>query len=631
MRLLRSWTVETGQTASVTVPESWPSLVTTPEDAVSLVRPGDRVFVGTACAAPLTLLRALEEVPAPPPDVRLVHVVLSGELPEAYARGASAYRHEALFIGTGDLQLIRTGRADYIPVSLAEVPAMIRDGRFPIDVALVQVSPPTAKGTCGLGVSVDLTRDAILHADRVIGEINPAVPDTCGHTRVPVRRFDRLVEVGGPITEYVHQPVGDVGERIARYVARIISDGATLQIGLGRIPNEMIRYLRNRRDLGIHSDVITEPLVDLVEDGVVTGSRKTVDPGVVVASWAMGTRRLYDLLDGDPRFQLRSIDRVCDPAVIAQQDRMVSVTQAFAVDLTGQVSADEFEGELYGGVATQADFHRGASRSRGGKAIVCLASTTEEGRSRILPRLRDQEAVAIPRADVHYVVTEYGIAYLFGRSLHERAVALMEIAHPLLRGELLGEAKRLGYVPEKQKLRSRSAYPTGEERRVTLRDGRRVLLRPTRSTDAPALQQLFHALPPRDVYTRFFTNLGSLTDASAEHLSSVDFEHEMAFVGVTGEDWEREQVVGNSAYYVDPSTNLADVGYMIHPHWQGVGLGTALQERTIEYARARGVRGFTADVLMDNRAMLRVLERAGFEMAKRAVGGAYEVVMLFTR
>ncbi len=609
--------------------EEWRERITTAADAVALIRPGDRVFVGTGCATPLGLLAALERCSPVRAGVRLVHVVLSGELPESYLRGVSSYRHEVLFIGSWDRALLQAGRAEYVPVSLAEVPAMIRDGRFPIDVALVQAAPPDADGMCSLGISIDVTKEAVERAGRVIAELNPALPRTHGDTGVPVTRFDRLVEISPRVTEYVHEPIGDVGRQIARYVARIIPDGATLQIGLGRVANEMLGHLRNRRDLGIHSDVITEPLVDLIEAGVITGARKSVDPGLVIASWAMGTRRLYDLLDNNPRFQLRPVDRVCDAAAIAAQDRMVSVTQAFAIDLTGQVSADEFAGELYGGVAAQAEFHRGASRARGGKAIVCLASTTDDGESRILPHLGEHDGVTIPRADVHYVVTEYGIAYLFGRSLHDRAVALTEIAHPDRRDELLSAAKRLGYVHTKQKLRSRRAYPTHEESHVTLRDGRTVLFRPTRTTDAPGLEQLFYSLTPQDVYTRFFTYLTSLTDEWAEHLCSVDYEQEMAFVAVTGEDWEHEQLVANSAYYVDPSTNLADVAYTVHPQWQGVGLGSALHARTTEYARARGLRGFTADVLLTNTAMLRVFERSGLDITKRAERGSYELTMLF--
>jgi RimJ/RimL family protein N-acetyltransferase len=480
-----------------------------------------------------------------------------------------------------------------------------------------------------MGVSVDATRAALDHADRVIAEINPAMPRTCGDTLVPLEHIDAFVAVDEPLTEYVHEDVGEVAEHIARYVARIISDGATLQIGLGRVPNEMLRYLTNRRDLGVHSDVITEPLVDLYEAGVVTGARKSDDQWKIVGSWAMGTRRLYDLIDGNPAFELRPIDKVCDSHVIARQDKMVSVTQAFAVDLTGQVCADEFGGELYGGVATQPEFHRGTSRSRGGKAIVCLKSTTEDGESRILPRLRTGEGVAIARDDTQYVVTEYGVAYLFGRTLRERAVALIEIAHPDHRQRLFEEAQALGFMGAAKALKSRSAYPTDAEREVTLRNGQTVLLRPTRSADSAAMHELFYRLPPKDIFTRFFINLASLSEETAHHMCSVDYENEMAFDAVVGEDWETERIVGTGAYYVDPSRNLADVAFMVDPEWQGCGLGGALQDVMIDYAKAKGLRGFTADVLKRNVGMIKVFERSGCKVSKHLEEDAYEVLIEF--
>jgi acyl-CoA hydrolase len=275
------------------------------------------------------------------------------------------------------------------------------------------------------------------------------MPRTRGDSRIPIDRIDRLVAVDRPLTEYVHEPADGVADQIAAYVARLIDDGSTLQVGVGRVPNQMLAHLTSRRDLAIHSDVITEPVVDLIAAGVVTGR--------VVTSWAMGTRRLYDLVDDDERFAFHPIEHVCDPAVIAAQPRMVSVTQAFAVDLGGQVCMESLDGELYGGVSTGPAFHRGALASAGGKAIVCLASRTPAGRPAIRPQLAPGEAVAIARGDVHWVVTEYGMAYLFGRSLSERAVDLIEIAHPDDRAELLAAALELGLVGPRQQLRGRAA------------------------------------------------------------------------------------------------------------------------------------------------------------------------------
>jgi acyl-CoA hydrolase/RimJ/RimL family protein N-acetyltransferase len=596
--------------------------------AVRAIRPGDHVFVGSACATPRRLLQALEALPSPPAGVQLIHFLTDGATAERDGRAASSFRHRAFYFGRDMRELARTSQVDYVPLSLAEIPRLLEHHRLALDVALVQVSPPDGDGMCSLGVSVDVTRAAVHAARRVIAEVNPNMPRTGHESEIPIGRFDHIVVVDDPVIEYVHEPLGPAAERIARYVARIVGDGATLQIGLGRVPNEMLRFLGDRHDLGIHSDVITEPLVDLVERGVVTGARKSVHRGQVVASMAMGTRRLYDLIDGDPRFAFFPIEYVCDPAVIAANTAMVSVTQAFAIDLTGQVCADTYDGTLYGGVAAQPDFHRGAIRSAGGKAIICLASTAPSGDSAIRPTLGPREAVAIPRAEVHYVVTEYGTAYLFGRSLAARAVALIEVAHPDHRERLLAAAVEAGLVPAAQTLRSRTAYPVEEERDTELRDGRRVTIRPARTDDAAGFQDLFFRLRPEDVRTRFFRQLRSLTDEMAQHFCSVDQVHEMAFAAVTGEP-EAEQVIGTSCYFLEPQTGLADVAYMVDPAWQGVGLGTILHARTTEYARRHGIRGFTADVLAGNAAMLAVFRRSTGQTTAHLADGAFEVKILF--
>jgi acyl-CoA hydrolase/GNAT superfamily N-acetyltransferase len=611
------------------VGQGWRERVVGADEALAAIRSGSRIFVGTACATPRALLRALERLERPPADIQLVHFLTDGAIPHDAADVSPQFRHRVFFVGSDVRRFVPSGSVEYVPISISQVRTLIDTGRIPIDVAFLQVAPPDDDGYCSLGVSVDLAPSVIRHVKTVVAEVNPHMPHTHGASRVPAAEIDIMTEVDTPVIEYLHPPVDNVAQGVARYVARIIDDGATLQIGLGRVPNEMLKYLTNRRDLGIHSDVITEPLVDLIERGVVTGARKTVHPRQVVTSYCMGTKRLYDLVDDNETFDFQPIEYVCDPAVIAANHRMVSVTQAFAIDLTGQVCADQFEGEFYSGVSSQPDFLRGAAASEGGKAIICLAATTDDGRqSRIRPLLREGEGVTIARSDVHFVVTEYGIAYLFGKTIRERAVALMEIAHPAFREALLEEAKRLGYVPTVQKLKSRRAYPAEEEREVRLRDGRTILVRPSRASDVDGMQELFYGLTERDIYTRFFTNLRSLDVSKAQHLCNVSYDEEMAFVAVTG-DREHEVVVGSGCYYVNSASNLADVAYMVHPEWQGLGLGTILQERLIAYARANGVRGFTADVLTENRKMLAVMARSGCKMQSQIASGVHEIEMLF--
>jgi acyl-CoA hydrolase/RimJ/RimL family protein N-acetyltransferase len=602
---------------------------TNAEGALAAVRSGDHVFIGTACATPRTLARALERLDRKIEDVQLLHFLTNGAVEFEQGAPRTRFRHKVFFVGSDARELVKRGQADYVPVSLARVPELIENGRIKVDVALIQVSPPDEHGFVSLGVSVDVTRAAVQKARVVLAEVNPHMPRTLGDSFIPVERIAAFVEVDEPVIEYVHQPADAVAERIARYVARIIDDGSTLQVGLGRIPNEMLKYLTNRRDLGIHSDVITDPVVDLIDKGVLTGARKTLHRGEVVASYCMGTRRLYDRLDGNPMFSIHPIEYVCDPAVIAHNAKFASVTQAFAVDLAGQICADQFEGETYGGISTQADFLRGAAASPEGKPIICLPSTTEDGRqSRIRARLQEGEAVTIPRSDVHYVVTEFGSAYLFGKSIPERALALIEIAHPSFREGLLAEARRLGLVRADQTLRSAVAYPAEEERDVTVKGNRRVLLRPARASDVNGVQDIFYKMTEQDVYTRFFIRLTSLSVSRAEHLCNVDYENEMAFVAVFGEE-EEGSIVGSSCYYVNHTTNLAEVAYMIRPEWQGAGLGTALHVRMMEYAKAKGLRGFTADVLVQNVKMRRLFESTSPNVAVERSGDAYEIKMLF--
>jgi acyl-CoA hydrolase len=599
------------------------------EQALALIRPGSRLYVGTGCAAPRTLLAGLEAMQPGPPDLEFVSFVTTSALPMEAGAPRTRYRHRAFFVGSDVRTLAGSGQLDYVPIPLEEVPRLLASGRLPIDVALLQVSPPDARGFVSLGVSVDLAPAVLGVARRVIAEVNPAMPRTHGDSFVHLDRIDALVEVDAPLAEYRHPETGAIAECVASYIASIIDDGSTLQIGLGRVPNEALRHLRDRRDLGIHSDVITDGIVDLVEAGVVTGRRKTRHRDRIVASYCLGTRRLYDFVDDNPRLLFLPIAQVCDPEEVAANPRMVSITQAFAIDLTGQVCVDQFQGEFYGGVSTQASFIRGAARSPGGKPIICLASTTDDGASRIKPLLEAGDGVGIARSDVHYVITEYGVAYLFGKSIRERAVALIEVAHPRWREDLLKAAKQLGYVQPEQYLASRAAYPVHEERTVELKNGAKVLIRPARATDAGALQALFHRLSPDDVYTRFFRRVRSLSYAELQTLCNVNHETEVAFLGVTGPR-ENEEIVGSACYFLSPTTNLAEVAFMVAPEWQGVGLGSALQARLQEYAIGRGVRGFVAEILPRNAGMLRLAAGAPGTVTTSRDEDAVHVTILFS-
>ncbi|MCX7241787.1 MAG: GNAT family N-acetyltransferase [Burkholderiales bacterium] len=584
--------------------------VVSAEQAVALIRDGDHVFVGSGCAAPRSLIHALEGMANPPADVELLHFLTVKAFDHSAASGrANPLRHRTFFVGVDMRQAIREGRIEYVPMSVARVPEMMALGRIPVEVALIQVSPPDAFGYVSLGVSVDVIPAALSAARLVIAEVNPHMPRTMGGSSLHIDRIDHLVPVDTPITEIDRMPAQSENvQRIARYIASIIDDGSTLQVGLGYVAHEVLQYITDRKDLGLHCDVITDAIRPLLERGCITGARKSTHPHKIVTSMALGSRVLYDMLDRNPLFDFQSMEAVCNPATIAAQHKMVSIAQAHSIDLTGQVCVDQFGGGFYSGLGAQGEFLRGAARSVGGKPIICLTSTSSDGRSsRIRPSLAEGESATIARTDVHYVVTEYGIAYLQGKSIRERATALIELAHPQFRHILFAQAQSMGYIPLTQTLHNLHAYPVEEERNVTLKDAREALLRPALATDAQGIRELFHHLSDADVYTRFFHHVRSLSDTEVQRLCNVNYENEVAFVATAGPR-EQAQIVGQACYFVNPSTNLADTAYMVHPQWQGSGLGTALRDCMVQHAMRRGVRGFVCDILPGNTRMLRLAQ-----------------------
>lgn len=603
--------------------------VITAEQAALLVQPGSYVFIGNACATPRNILGALEGLASPPPDVCIYQFLTTGAYENDGASPQTRYYHRTFYVGTDMKPFVPSGAADYVPLRLMSVPRLLENRRLRIDVAFVQTTPPDDKGFVSLGVSVDITTAFVRHARLVVAEINPNMPRTHGDTFVHISKIAHVVPVEEPLPSYVHVVENDVAHQIGKYIAGVIEDGSTLQIGLGRIPNEALRHLHDRRDLGIHSDVITDGLVDLISAGVVTGARKTVHQHKIVTSYCLGSERLYRMLHDNPQFCFLPIEQVSDPALIADNHKMVSITQAFAADLTGQTAIDQFDGEFYGGVSTQPDFIRGASRAAGGKPIICMASTTDDGEvSRIRPSLSQRDGAGIPRSDVHYVITEYGIAYLFGKSIQERALSLIEIAHPKFRPWLLEQAKQLGYVKSQQHLRDGGRYEIDEERSVSLKDGRSILIRPAKASDVRELQSLFHRLPAEDVYTRFFRRLKSLSFEEAQYLCDVDHDSDAAFVAAAGPR-ENETVVGSSCYFVNHATNLGEIAFMVDPDWQGTGLGSALQKRMKEYAIARGLRGFVAEILVTNQKMIRLAEAASDDVRIERDDQSMQVTILF--
>lgn len=400
------------------------------EEAVSVIASGHRVFIQTAVSAPQQLIAAMTARANELRAVEVVHLHTEGPAPYVDAAYIQSFHTNALFVGANVRAAVAEGEADYIPVFLSEVPALFRQGILPLDVALVNVSPPDRHGFCSLGVSVDVARAAVETARYVVAQINPRVPRSHGDGAVHVDQITLAVEVDEPLVEIPRPRLTPVEVAIGRYCAGLVEDGATLQMGIGAIPDAVLAALTSHRDLGVHTEMFSDGLISLVKQGVITGSKKIKHPGKIVSSFAMGTQALYDFIDDNPQVAMLDVAYVNDTAVIRRNPRVTAINSAIEVDVTGQVVADSIGTRMYSGVGGQMDFIRGASLSRGGKPIIALPSTTRRGESRIVPFLKQGAGVVTTRAHVHYVVTEYGVANLYGKNLRQRTKALLHIAHP---------------------------------------------------------------------------------------------------------------------------------------------------------------------------------------------------------
>jgi acyl-CoA hydrolase len=419
---------------------------TTADDAVRLIKSGDRVFVHGGSAVPSVLLSALVDRSAELEDVELVHLHLNGEGATPTMR-APHLRHRALFVDASTRDAVASGAATYIPAFLSDVPALFSSGRLPLDVALLHVSPPDEHGFCSLGVSVDCALAAARAARVVVAQTNPQMPRTHGDAFLHLSDIDAIVEVDEPLPEAAAARPSALHHAIARFTAELVEDGATLQLGIGAIPNAVATALRDRRDLGIHSEVISDGVMDLIDRGVVNGSRKTVNRGKVVVAFLNGSRRLYDFADDNPMVEMRPVDYTNDTRVILRLDNMVAVNSAIQMDLTGQVCAESVGSRMYSGVGGQMDFLRGAALSRGGHPVIAMPSTARNATlSRIVPTLDPGAAVTTTRAHVHWVVTEHGRVNLHGLDVAERARALINIAEPGFRDDLEQRAHALGLL-----------------------------------------------------------------------------------------------------------------------------------------------------------------------------------------
>jgi acyl-CoA hydrolase len=408
-----------------------PIIYKTPEEALDIIQSGNRVFVQGSAQTPTCLLRALANHAFRLKDVELVFISIYGDIYVDKPEFINHFKINSLFVSAAVRGAVNEGRADYVPVFLSEIPELFKQNILPIDVALVQVSPPDAHGYCSLGVSVDVARSAVNTAKYVIAQVNPNVPRTHGDGLVHSSRFYAMVECAEPLYEArFGDKVGAEEMRIGEYVASLIEDRSTLQMGIGSIPDAVLRSLAHHKDLGVHTEMCSDGIVDLFEKDIINNKYKRIHPNKTITGFALGTRHLYDYVDDNPAFQFLDIDYVNDPHVIRRNNKMVAINSAVEIDITGQVCADSIGTYQFSGVGGQMDFMRGAALSEGGKPIIALPSRTAKGMARLVPFLKPGAGVVTTRAHVHYVVTEYGIAFLFGKNLRQRAKALISIAHP---------------------------------------------------------------------------------------------------------------------------------------------------------------------------------------------------------
>jgi acyl-CoA hydrolase/GNAT superfamily N-acetyltransferase len=618
--------------------ERYGKMIMTAEQAVAKIRPGQRVFIGTGGAQPLALVRALVARHKELTDLQVLQSLTFGEAPYALKELAGHFSVNTFFVSDNVRDTIQEGYGNYTPISLSDIPRLLASGEMPLDVALIQVTPPDIHGRCSLGISVDIVKAAAANAGLVIAQVNPRMPWTLGNSFLSVLDLDILVPVDEPLVEVpgasdldAAEPAPEVVRAIGQNLASLVEDGSTLELGIGTIPQSVVPFLKSKKDLGIHSELVTDSIIELIEAGVVTGARKSTDRGKIVTTLAIGTRRLYDYVHDNPLFSFNPTEYVNDPLVIGQQHKMVAINTALEVDLTGQVCADSLGTSFYSGVGGQADFNQGAGRSVGGRAIIALPSTAEGGTiSRIVPTLRPGAGVVTTRVAVHYVVTEYGIAYLRGKSVQERVMALLTIAHPDFREQLLAKAIEYKWLhPEMADMEGRIFVGPEEVRTSTvLDDGTLVRFRSMNPTDEPATRDLFYSLSKETLYYRYMRNLERIPRQELRNYVYIDHRTQVAIVGTIPEA-HGEEIIAIGGYYLNQKTNRAEVAFIVRDDWQGRGIGTFIFRHLAAIAKRNGIAGFTAEVLTGNKPMQAVLDHSNMKIRRTHGDGVFHYELDF--
>ena len=613
----------------------YPEKAVSEDKIFSNIHRGDRIFIGTGCGEPQYLVHALIEYTQSHPkafsDAEIFHVWTLGVAPYTDEKLKHNFRHNSFFIGNNTRDAINKGIADYTPIFLSQVPKLLYRKLIPVDVAMIQTSPPDAHGYMSLGISVDITKAAVENASTVIAQINSNMPRVHGDTFIHIDDVDFVIPHDEPILEYRTEVPDDIAQRIGKYAARIIEDEDTIQVGYGSIPNAILSNLNTKRHLGVHTELLSDAIVELMKNGVIDNTKKSIDRGKTVATFCMGKKETYEYIHDNPGIEFRTIEYTNNPLVIAQHNNIVAINSALELDLTGQATAESIGKIFYSGIGGQADFMRGAVLSPNGKTILTIQSTAKDGTvSRIVPFLKEGAGVTLNRGDIHYVITEYGIAYLHGKNIRERAMQLISIAHPKFRPSLIEEAKNLNLIYKDQAFipGKKGEYPEDLETFRTTETGLEIFLRPAKISDEPLLKEFVYSLSDQSLYRRFISRRTDMPHEFLQKFVIIDYAEEMAIFAVI-EHAQKEEIIGVGRYYIDKNTHTAEAAFVVRDDFQKRGIGTELLKYLTYLAQKQGLLGFTAEVLVDNKPMLHVFQKMGFDIQKSISAGVFELKMMF--
>jgi acyl-CoA hydrolase/GNAT superfamily N-acetyltransferase len=610
--------------------ELYPAKFLKEEEIFRRIHRGDRIFVGTGCGEPQHLIKSFMKYGWANPravfDSEISHLLSMGLTPYSYDTFSPNFRQNFFFISGTTREAINKGLADYTPVFLSQVPRLFRRRLIIIDVAFIQVSPPGDNGYMSLGISVDILKEAIRHCPLVIAQVNANMPFVGGDNLVDPEEVDFFIHCDEPLLEYKAPPADETIQKIGLHVSKIIPDGSTIQVGYGIIPNAILSSLGKKKNLGIHTELLSSGIIELMEQGVVDNSKKTIDTGRTVASLCLGTSEVYSYIHSNPNVAFMPIDYTNNPKVIAQHENMVAINSALEVDLTGQASAESIGETFYSGIGGHTDFMRAVAYSHTGKTILALQSTARNGTvSRIVPFLSPGAGTTLNRGDIHYVVTEFGICYLHGKNIRERAMSLISIAHPKFRPWLIEEAKKHNLIFKDQAFfpGEKGEYPHEIETYRTTRKGLAVLLRPIKITDESLLKDFIYSLSDKSLYMRFLTTRAEIPHREPQKLVVIDYTAQMAILAVL-EHEGNEEIIGVARYAVEDDVHRASLAIAVRDDFQKQGIGTELLDYITYIAKKQGLLGFTGEALGDNRPVIRMLKRfrdQGFEVHQSISSG----------